>query len=175
MRSSMSAVFLWGLRMSKWVWLASIAMMSSSVGAAVPDTSRTVDEGMNRSRIMLNAHELLDGIGPRLTISTNMRRAQDWATAKFTGYGLTNVHREGFAFGRGWDLIAQLFGVSGLSRLPEGEVTLTGWYRKRPDPEIEPKEIRVGSVSRTSPVRALRWVAVIGIFLIALILLMNME
>ena len=81
--------------MSKWVWLASIAMMSSSVGAAVPDTSRIVDEGMNRSRIMLNAHELLDGIGPRLTISTNMRRAQDWAAAKFTGYGLTNVHREG--------------------------------------------------------------------------------
>ena len=99
--------------MSKWVWLASAALISSSVGAAAPDTSRIVDEGMNRSRIMLNAHELLDGIGPRLTISTNMRRAQDWAVAKFTGYGLTNVHREGFAFGRGWDLIGSSVRLSG--------------------------------------------------------------
>jgi hypothetical protein len=62
---------------------------------------------------MLNAHELLDGIGPRLTISTNMRRAQDWAVAKFTGYGLANVHREGFAFGRGWDLISSSVRLSG--------------------------------------------------------------
>lgn len=89
----------------KWVLLGSIALVSSASGAAVTDTSRIVDEGMNRSQVMLSAHELLDDIGPRLTISTNMRKAQDWAVAKFTRYGLSNVHREGFTFGRGWDLI----------------------------------------------------------------------
>src|SRR4029077_8818536 len=30
---------------------------------------------------------------------------QGWAVAKLTGYGLSNVHREGFDFGRGWDII----------------------------------------------------------------------
>jgi hypothetical protein len=89
----------------KWALLGSVALVSSASGAAVTDTSRIVDEGMNRSQVMLSAHELLDDIGPRLTISTNMRKAQDWAVTKFTRYGLSNVHREGFTFGRGWDLI----------------------------------------------------------------------
>lgn len=99
--------------MSKWVWLASVALMSSAASAATPETSRIVDEGFNRSQVMLNAHELLDGIGPRLTISTNMRRAQDWAIGKFTSYGMANVHREGFAFGRGWDLVSSSVRLSG--------------------------------------------------------------
>lgn len=60
---------------------------------------------MNRSQVMMTAHELMDGIGPRLTNSTNIHRAEDWAIAKFQGYGLANVHREAFDFGRGWDLI----------------------------------------------------------------------
>jgi carboxypeptidase Q len=84
--------------------LASCALCASAAVAAT-DTQRIVDEGMNRSQVMINAHQLMDGIGPRLTISTNMRKAQDWATAKFSGYGLSAVHKEGFVFGRGWDII----------------------------------------------------------------------
>jgi carboxypeptidase Q len=34
-----------------------------------------------------------------------MRRAESWAVAKFESYGLSNVHREAFDFGRGWDLL----------------------------------------------------------------------
>ena len=34
-----------------------------------------------------------------------MQRAQQWAVAKFSSYGLTNVHREPFVFGRGWDIV----------------------------------------------------------------------
>jgi len=88
------------------VLMASVSVIASPSWAAAGETARVVDEGMNRSEIMLNAHELMDDIGPRLTISTNMRKAQDWAVAKFTRYGLTNVHREGFVFGRGWDIVA---------------------------------------------------------------------
>src|SRR4029079_1526297 len=44
-------------------------------------------------------------IGPRLTNSTNMRKAEAWAVAKFQSYGLSNVHKEAFDFGRGWDLL----------------------------------------------------------------------
>ena len=99
--------------MRKWTWLISAALISSAAGAATTDTSRIVDEGFNRSQVMVNAHELLDRIGPRLTISTNMRRAQDWATAKFATYGLTTIHREGFAVGRGWDLVSSSVRLSG--------------------------------------------------------------
>ena len=90
----------------KAAFLASLALVWSGASAAAGDTARIIDEGMNRSQVMLNAHELMDDIGPRLTISTNMRKAQDWAVAKFTRYGLTNVHKEGFTFGRGWDIVS---------------------------------------------------------------------
>jgi hypothetical protein len=93
------------MRASSWILLASAALAASPAGAVTGDTARIIDEGMNRSQVMLTAHELMDGIGPRLTISTNMRKAQEWAVAKFTSYGLTNVHREPFVFGRGWDIV----------------------------------------------------------------------
>ena len=85
------------------VLLASSAVAAS---AATSDTSRIIDEGMNRSQVMVTSHELMDDIGPRLTNSTNMRKAQDWAVRKFESYGLSNVHREGYDFGRGWDIVS---------------------------------------------------------------------
>src|SRR3954453_5925934 len=89
-----------------WTLMASAALFASTgANAAAGDTARIIDEGMNRSQVMLTAHELMDGIGPRLTISSNMQRAQDWAIAKFGSYGLSAIHREGFTFGRGWDIV----------------------------------------------------------------------
>ena len=86
--------------------LASAAALGASAGNAAPgDTARIIDEGMNRSHVMLTASELMDGIGPRLTNSSNIRRAEAWAVGKFQSYGLSNVHKEAFDFGRGWDLI----------------------------------------------------------------------
>ena len=69
------------------------------------DIATIIDKGMTQSEIMANAHELLDRIGPRLTNSPGMRRAEDWAVAKFTGLGLTNVRKHGFEFGRGWEMV----------------------------------------------------------------------
>jgi len=85
--------------------LASTIVSASSASSAPADTARIIDEGMNRSQVMLTASELMDGIGPRLTNSTNMRKAEAWAVAKFQSYGLSNVHKEAFDFGRGWDLL----------------------------------------------------------------------
>jgi carboxypeptidase Q len=85
--------------------LASTVLSVGAASAVTTDTARIIDEGMNRSEVMLNAHELFDDIGPRLTNSTNMRKAQDWAVRKFQTYGLTNVHRESYDFGRGWDIL----------------------------------------------------------------------
>lgn len=94
------------MRHISWTFLASAAICAAAPAAAVTtDTARIIDEGMNRSQLMLNAHELFDDIGPRLTNSTNMRKAQDWAIAKFASYGLVNVHKEAFDFGRGWEIV----------------------------------------------------------------------
>jgi hypothetical protein len=91
------------MRASVFGLLASSVLVAGSASAATTDTARIVDEGMNRSQIMLTASELMDGIGPRLTNSANIHRAEDWALAKFRSYGLSNVHREPFDFGRGWN------------------------------------------------------------------------
>lgn len=66
------------------------------------DAARIADEGFNRSQIMQTAEYLMDRIGPRLTNSPGMRLAEEWTQAKFREWGLKNVHKEGFDFGRGW-------------------------------------------------------------------------
>jgi len=68
------------------------------------EIARIVDEGMNRSQVQTTAHDLLDRIGPRLTNSPNMRKAEDWAVQQFEALGLT-VRKEGFTFGRGWEAL----------------------------------------------------------------------
>ena len=64
--------------------------------------NKLIDEGSNHSQVMVTAEYLTDVIGPRLTNSPNMRKAEEWTQAKFREWGLANVHKEGFEFGRGW-------------------------------------------------------------------------
>src|SRR3990172_3386848 len=52
---------------------------------------RIRDEGVNRSQIPLLADHLTNVIGPRLTGSTGMRRANEWMAQQFTAWGLVNV------------------------------------------------------------------------------------
>ncbi len=66
--------------------------------------ARIIDEGMNRSEAMTTASALMDRIGPRLTNSENMRKAQTWAMDQFRKEGVANVHPEPFDFGLGWNL-----------------------------------------------------------------------
>ena len=87
--------------------VALLAMVAASGASAQSgDTARIIDEGMNRSRVMLTAHELVDGIGGRMTNSPAMRRAETWALGKFASYGLANPRREAFRFGRGWEIVS---------------------------------------------------------------------
>ncbi|MEI9852917.1 MAG: M20/M25/M40 family metallo-hydrolase [Sphingomonas sp.] len=41
-------------------------------------------------------------IGGRLTNSPSMRKAESWAMDKYKGWGLSNIRRDPFVFGRGW-------------------------------------------------------------------------
>ena len=66
---------------------------------------RIKDEGMNRSQVMQTLSYLTDVIGPRLTNSPNMKRANEWTRDQMTKWGLSNAHLEAWGpFGRGWSL-----------------------------------------------------------------------
>jgi hypothetical protein len=62
------------------------------------------DEGLNRSQVAAPFTMLVDTIGPRLTASPAHKRAAEYMRDLATKYGLSGVHLEPFAFGRGWEL-----------------------------------------------------------------------
>jgi carboxypeptidase Q len=96
--------------------IAAVAVLLTSV-AALPLTAqwpatekidldaiyRIKEEGFQRSKVMEIESYLTDVYGPRLTGSSNIREAADWAQKTMKEWGLVNVHQETFAFGRGWE------------------------------------------------------------------------
>lgn len=66
---------------------------------------RIKDEGLNRSQVMQTLSYLSDVIGPRLTNSPGMKRANEWTRDQLTKWGLQNARLESWGpFGRGWTL-----------------------------------------------------------------------
>jgi len=64
---------------------------------------RIRDEGLNHSHVMDFASALMDGIGPRLTGSPNLKKANEWTRDTLTKIGLENAHLEDWGeFGLGW-------------------------------------------------------------------------
>ena len=64
---------------------------------------RIRDEGLHHSHIMEYASALMDGIGPRLTGSPNVHRANEWTRDQLTAMGCVNAHLEDWGeFGIGW-------------------------------------------------------------------------
>jgi len=77
--------------------------------APAPDPNdpiqRIKDEGMKNSQVMQTLSYLSDVIGPRLTASPGMKRANEWTRDQLTKWGLQNAHLESWGpFGRGWTL-----------------------------------------------------------------------
>lgn len=104
------------LRRSVAVVLLLIFMISPAsllaqqqTAAPAPDPNdpiqRIKDEGMNHSQVMQTLSYLSDVIGPRLTASPGMKRANEWTRDQLTKFGLQNAHLEAWGpFGRGWTL-----------------------------------------------------------------------
>ncbi len=67
--------------------------------------ARIKDEGLKRSKVMETLSYLTDVIGPRLTASPGLKRANEWTRDRLAGWGLENAHLESWGpFGRGWTL-----------------------------------------------------------------------
>ncbi len=68
--------------------------------------ARIREEGLRHSHVMELGAALSDGIGPRLTGSPNMAKANAWTRDTLTKFGLVNAHLEDWGeFGMGWQQI----------------------------------------------------------------------
>src|SRR5580698_10233201 len=68
--------------------------------------ARIREEGFHHSHVMEFGSALADGIGPRLTGSPNMAKANAWTRDTLTKIGLENAHLEDWGeFGMGWQQI----------------------------------------------------------------------
>jgi hypothetical protein len=100
--------------MSRALALASLLLVA---GAALPlaqapaesldytTLAKIRDEGLNRSQVMEHVSWLADVYGPRLTGSPGLDQAAAWAEKKLAEWGLANVHRETWPFGKGWSIV----------------------------------------------------------------------
>ena len=83
--------------------LAAALQCSAQEKADLDAISKIRYEGFHNSQIMQIASGLMDQIGPRLTGSPNMNKANEWTRAKLQEFGMVNSHLEAWGpFGRGW-------------------------------------------------------------------------
>ena len=79
----------------------------AEVGAASAADRDAIDaivrEGTERSRVGQDLQHLVDVIGPRLTGSAGMRRANDWTARKFREYAVDSAWLEPWRFGQAWE------------------------------------------------------------------------
>lgn len=77
--------------------------LCASMAAAQGDpVTRMIDEGMRHSHADADLQYLLDVIGPRLSGSAGVRRANEWTQQKFSEYGMDRTALEPWTFGVGW-------------------------------------------------------------------------
>ncbi len=65
-------------------------------------TAAILTEIDQHSELMANIEYLCDMIGPRLTGSANLQKANRWTRSKFEEYGLTNAHLESWMVEHSW-------------------------------------------------------------------------
>ena len=92
--------------MIKRLVCSGILAIAAPLGAQTTvDTSGAgaiISQAMDHSEVMKNLEYLTDVIGPRLTGSAAMRRANDWTAERFKAYGLTAA-LEPWDFGVTWE------------------------------------------------------------------------
>ena len=80
----------------------SAAAPAEASGETKAVTQAILDEIDKRSELMANLEYLCDMIGPRLTGSPGLAKANQWTRDKFTQYGLKNAHLESWTIEKSW-------------------------------------------------------------------------
>ncbi len=66
------------------------------------DVARLIQEIGDHPKVVTNLEVLADSIGPRLTGSERLERAEAWVMDQLKAYGAVNVHTEAYDFGPRW-------------------------------------------------------------------------
>ncbi|WP_342116540.1 M20/M25/M40 family metallo-hydrolase [Pseudoduganella sp. OTU4001] len=82
--------------------LALLLAAASTHATAQAAAPALIAEIAARSEMQRNLEELCDDIGPRMTGTPGLQRAQEWAMRKLASYGAVNVHLEAYELGRPW-------------------------------------------------------------------------
>jgi CubicO group peptidase (beta-lactamase class C family) len=108
------------LRVTLFRWLVCAVLMPALAGAITCGQERTIPAAKTQggptevdrkilasaktgSEVMANLTYLSDTIGPRVTGSAALKKANDWTAAKMKSYGLTSVHLEPYSIPEGWE------------------------------------------------------------------------
>ena len=99
--------------------LAAATFCTAGFAQTTPSVvDQIIKEETDNSQLKQLAHELFDGIGPRLVGTPQMQKAGDWAVAKYTTWGIS-AHQEKWGDWRGWER-----GVSHIDMVYPREKTL---------------------------------------------------
>ena len=79
-----------------------VLIFSVNILSAQTVVEKIVQEENNNSQLKTLAHELFDKIGPRLVGTPQMKKANDWAVDKYTGWGI-NARNEQWGEWKGWE------------------------------------------------------------------------
>jgi len=86
--------------------VATLLALVAHLGAEEPVNYDIINqiryEGFHNSQVMEIARQLTEEIGPRLTGSPQLKRANEWTRDELASWGLDGAHLESFEFGRGW-------------------------------------------------------------------------
>lgn len=82
--------------------LACAAPLAAQSGVDTSGAGRLIEQALSRSEVIQNLQQLSDVIGPRLSGSPAMRRANEWTAERFRAYGLSAT-LEPYAFGVTWE------------------------------------------------------------------------
>lgn len=87
------------------VAVSPVALAQSPERVDLGAMTRIRQEGLTNSKVMETIGMLTDVIGPRLTGSPSLKRANEWTRDQLTTWGMSNAHLEAWGpFGRGWSL-----------------------------------------------------------------------
>jgi hypothetical protein len=81
---------------------AQLSAQQSAAEANAEANRKITAEIKDHNELMKNLEYLSDMLGPRLTGSETLRKANLWAAEKFKEYSAENVHQEPWTLGRAW-------------------------------------------------------------------------
>ena len=73
------------------------ALILTPIGQLDPQLNQIIALSKSDNRVMRHLSELCYGIGPRVTGSPQLTKAENWALAKFKSFGYANAHLEKWA------------------------------------------------------------------------------